>query len=297
MKILILGSHGFIGSVIYSALSSDNDVYGCDIQKSDEKRYFCISAENPDFSIVFKQEEFDVCINASGIANVSLSMKNPLADFDANARNVFCILDCIRQYQSHCSFITLSSAAVYGNPERLPIKEVDALKPVSPYGFDKMISENICKLFSEIYGIKTSCLRLFSVYGKGQRKMLLWDVCNKFREDLVVNLFGTGNEGRDYIHVTEIPRIISLIIERQKDNFSVYNIANGSQIKVRQIAEFIKRYFGTEKEIIFSKKVRNGDPLNWEADISKIKALGYIPSVSIEDGINDYVRWFKNLYV
>lgn len=293
MKILILGSHGFIGSVIYSALSSDNDVYGCDIQKSDEKRYFCISAENPDFSIVFKQEEFDVCINASGIANVSLSMKNPIADFDANARNVFCILDCIRQYQSHCSFITLSSAAVYGNPERLPIKEVDKLKPVSPYGFDKMISENICRLFSEIYGVKTSCLRLFSVYGEGQKKMLLWDVCCKFRDDSIVSLFGTGNESRDYIHVTEIPRIISLIIERQKENFSVYNIANGKQIKVRYVAELIKQYMKSDKEIVFSNDVRKGDPLNWEADISKIKAFGYEPDISIEDGINKYVDWFK----
>lgn len=291
MNILIIGSNGFIGSTIKKYLSYEYSVFSVDITGNGDN-FFLVDVQTPNYDEIFKLHQFDCCINASGFANVSLSLKEPFMDFNANTKNVFLMLDAIRKFQPKCKFITLSSAAVYGNPRILPIKENSETNPISPYGYDKEIAERICHMFSTIYEIDTYCLRLFSVYGRGIKKQLIWDVCNKFYYDDIVSLFGTGNETRDFIHVDDIVKIIELIIKSGKKGYNVFNCANGCQISVKQVAEQVKAALKSKKEIVFSNQNREGDPLNWEADIKNIKEMGYSQSVSFISGISDYVEWF-----
>lgn len=293
MKVLIVGGKGFIGNKLAIHLSTKYDVFVCDIVDCNETNYFFVDAESPNFDELFSTEQFDFCINASGFANVPLSLKEPLLDFNANTKNVFLMLDAIRKYQKNCGFITLSSAAVYGNPQKIPIMENDDLNPISPYGYDKKLAEDICKMFSEIYGLNTTCLRLFSVYGTGIKKQLIWDVCNKYTFNDIVSLFGTGNETRDFIHVDDIVQIIDLLINDFPIGFEILNCANGEQISVKQIATYMEQIFSSGKKIVFSNENRKGDPLYWEADISKIKRLGYKQRINIYDGLRDYIKWFK----
>jgi dTDP-glucose 4,6-dehydratase/UDP-glucose 4-epimerase len=298
MKFLILGSEGFIGSHLVRYFHAlDFEVFEADITLKDAQNYFLINPELPDFSFLFLKNQFDVCINATGAANVQLSFKHPSLDFALNASNVYNILDAIRLYNPQCRFINLSSAAVYGNPRSLPVSETDDLRPLSPYGFHKLYSEQICNEFHSLFGINTLSIRIFSAYGEGLKKQLFWDLYQKLliaqNGDKVINLFGTGRETRDFIYVHDICRCVELILKNAEFDGRAINIASGIEIKIEDaVRHFISLY---DADIVakFSGNEKTGDPVNWRADITKIKNLGFSNPITIEDGLQNFVKWLK----
>lgn len=298
MKILIIGTKGFIGSHIYTYFRKiySETTWSCDIVTDvNDPNYFFIDSKSPDYNLLFKNCEFDVCINCSGAANVSLSFEDPIQDFTLNTINVFKILEAIRNYSTNCKFLNLSSAAVYGEPSELPITEKSLYNPVSPYGFHKMQSEIICREFTNIYKLKTCSLRIFSAYGNGLKKQLLWDLYNKFDLYDTVELFGTGEESRDFIHIDDIVKCISLIIENSEFKAEVYNVASGKQITINEVANLFSKNWHQQKKVIFTGSEKGGDPKNWQANIELINNFGFIPRVKLEDGINQYIKWVKSL--
>ena len=294
MKILIVGSKGFIGSHCVDYFSQEHEVWGCDVVLDyNTPNYISIDSVDSDFLGIFEQHKYDVCVNCSGAANVPFSLEKPFTDFKLNTLNIFKLLEAIMKHAPKCKFITMSSAAVYGNPEFLPIKECQAIKPVSPYGYHKVMAEMICEEYSRFWNIQTCCLRIFSAYGPGLKKQLFWDLYNKIINDDSPTLWGTGRESRDFIYISDIVKIIELAIRNSSFNGEVVNVANGKQIKISEIAEIVRKVSGTEKTIRFNGAERKGDPINWEADISIINSWGYKPSVDLETGINHYLRWVK----
>lgn len=295
MKILIVGSCGFIGNHCVDYFSKEHDVWGCDVVENNSSNYIFIDPVESDFLEIFKNNKFDVCINCSGAANVPLSLENPYNDFKLNSLNVIKLLEGIRLYCPDCKFLTLSSAAVYGNPAQLPIRETDKLQPVSPYGYHKVMSEQVCEEYHRFWGLKTCFIRIFSAYGPGLKKQLFWDMYNKVLSQKDLVLWGTGRESRDFIYVKDIIRIIDLIIEKGEFDGSVYNAANGEQHYISEVAHLFIEHLGVDISVSFNNEVRKGDPLNWEADITKIKELGYKPQYTLEQGIIDYISWVKTL--
>lgn len=297
MKILIIGSKGFIGSLAYSVFKDKGcTVKGCDVLSDlSDSDYFQLDAQNPDFDALFKTNGFDVCVNCSGAASVPLSLENPMNDFNLNTLNVFKILNAIKSFQPDCKFVNISSAAVYGNPEVLPIKESAVLKPLSPYGIHKVQAEEICREFWQFYKIPTCSVRIFSAYGNGLKKQIFWDLYNKFNNSSVVELFGTGNETRDFIHVNDVVDAIYLIIKNSPFEGDVINVANGEEFSIQYIADLYKKGLDSNHEIKFNKVTKSGDPLNWRADISKLSAMGYKPKVSLDKGVLEYINWVKGL--
>lgn len=296
MKILVVGSRGFIGSHCVDFFSKEHEVWGCDvILDYSTPNYISIDAVDSDFQNLFQQLKFDVCINCSGAASVPFSLEKPFNDFKLNTLNVFKLLEAIRLHSPECKFITMSSAAVYGNPEALPISEGDMRMPVSPYGSHKVMAEMICEEYNRYWGLKTCCLRIFSAYGPRLKKQLFWDMYNKVKTQSNLILWGTGRESRDFIYVKDLVRIIDLIIKKGTFEGTIYNVANGNQRRIAEVAEIFVKILGTETTISFNNEVRKGDPLNWEADISAIKALGYTQSYTLEQGITEYVEWVNNI--
>jgi dTDP-glucose 4,6-dehydratase/UDP-glucose 4-epimerase len=299
MKILIIGSKGFIGihAINYFSQLHQADCWGCDVVTDyAAKNYFLLDSSNSDFNELFESVSFDVCINCSGAASVPDSLKSPLRDFSLNTYNVVKILDAIRKHKPECKFINLSSAAVYGNPKRLPIKESDNPDPVSPYGLHKLFSEKLCIEYNSFFNLQTCSIRIFSAYGPGLKKQLLWDVSQKALlpgNELI--LFGSGNETRDFVYIDDIMLAIKLIIEKGTFNGDVYNLANGNEVLIKEIAALLLLELNCKKEIKFTGDVRVGDPQNWKADISKIKQLGYKAETNIETGIKKYVQWLNKL--
>lgn len=294
MKILVIGSRGFIGSHCVDFFSRQHEVWECDvIIDYDRPRYIFIEAVDSDFQDIFINHKFDVCVNCSGAANVPFSLEKPYNDFQLNTLNVFKILDAIRRFNQECRYINMSSAAVYGNPEALPITESMPYRPVSPYGVHKEMAEMLCDEFHRHWGVRTSCVRIFSAYGPRLKKQLLWDLALKAKNNERVELFGTGRETRDFIYVTDLVRLIDCVIANAPFEADIINAANGRQIEIAEIARLMMEALGCGKEIMFKGVNRKGDPLNWEADISKAKALGYVQETDIKQGINNYVKWLK----
>lgn len=298
MKILVVGSKGFIGGHVSNFYKAQNGVelFECDVVTDyANDHYFLIDATNSDYSTIFRSIRFDVCINCSGAASVPDSLINPLRDFALNTYNVVKLLDAIRVEQPNCKLINLSSAAVYGNPEQLPIREDMNMLPISPYGVHKMQAEQICKTFFNFYGIPTCSLRIFSAYGNGLKKQLFWDLYKKAKNENTLELFGTGTETRDFIHVDDVVRAIDCCLQSTSFQGEAINIASGIEVTIAEAVTTFFSFFPDKKNVSFNKTVKKGDPLNWRADISKLNTMGYKPVVSIEKGLANYYSWISQI--
>lgn len=295
MKILILGSQGFIGSNLVNYFITRGDaVSGCDLVEFSGKHYTYhrVSILSPDFETLFINHSFDICINASGSGNVAFSVNQPISDFEANTISVVKVLDTLKKYQPTCKYIHISSAAVYGNPKMLPVKENDGIYPVSPYGYHKWMSEIICKEYCNLYQLQIAVVRPFSVYGPGLKKQLIWDICEKLKAADIITLYGTGNESRDFLHVSDLCELLNKIILKSEFNTDIYNAASGIETTIREIADIFENKSGEKKRILFSGEFRVGDPINWLADISRINKLDFTPAVSLKIGIHNYMDWY-----
>jgi len=296
MKILIIGSKGFIGSHCVDFFTLKGfEVYQADVNESRDKNTYKIERQNSDFSKPFKEHQFDVCINASGSAHVGFSFENPSQDFELNVVNVQKILVAIRDYNENCKFINFSSAAVYGNPQVLPITENSICKPLSPYGFHKLQSELLLTEYHKFFGLNTCSLRVFSAYGPRLKKQLFWDLYQKALQYDIVELFGTGIETRDFIYIDDLIHIIELIISNSPFHGSIYNVASNIETTIAEAGQIFIKEFAPEKNVAFNGEVKVGDPNNWLADISKISQVGYKRTVNLEEGIKKYVLWVKGL--
>lgn len=297
MKILVIGSEGFIGKhcVDYFVMKRF-EVFGCDLINviSDKYTYTKISRMQPNYSELFSQNNFDVVICAGGNGSVPLSFSAPLMDFEANVSDIFMLLNNLKEHNINCKFINISSAAVYGNPQVLPVSEDASVAPLSPYGWHKYMSEVVCKEYFELYNIKTCSIRPFSVYGPGLKKQIIWDIYQKLKYNSnIVELYGTGDETRDFIYIDDFLNAIDAIIKSAAFMGEVYNLASGIEITIKHLSTILLNKIGFIGDLKFNKIVRQGDPRFWLADIEKIKTLGYSPSVNIDDGLTKTVEWLR----
>lgn len=298
-KMVITGVNGFIGKSAKEFFEKDYEITGIDLASGycgDGKiaYYQCnMSQEAAELASVLTDVQPDVVLHCAGSANVGASMVNPMADFDGNLRSLYQLLLALKSFEMRPKIIFLSSAAVYGNPRRLPIRETDELAPISPYGIHKVMCEELCRYFNRMYGYRIRTIRIFSAYGNGIRKQLLWDIYQKYQNTGKISLFGTGDETRDFIHISDIMEAIKLILayEGAEDTF---NVANGEEVSVRELARTYAGILGEPENIIsFNGETKAGDPQNWRADISLLKKTGYRKRTEMDKGIRAYVDWVK----
>ena len=300
MNIIVIGSQGFIGSHLCDYfVETGNTVYGADIAEMPANAaytYIMVSRFSDQWEELLRSVDLDICINAAGSGNVSYSITHPLIDFEANTLDVIKILDALRKYRPGCKYLHISSAAVYGNPSSLPVSEKAKPDPISPYGFHKMMSEALCHEYHKLFRLSVAIVRPFSIFGEGLRKQLLWDLCNKLKENKPVTLFGTGNETRDFIHISDFMQLTEVIINSGTFSGEVYNAASGSEISIRKISEIFEKHFGNNGPIHFNGESKPGDPVNWLADITAVKKLGFVPKANFEVSVVQYINWFKQLH-
>ena len=298
MKILVIGSEGFIGSKLCNYFyEMGMQVWGADIVSKIDQEFYSytqLSKDKADWDYVFALERFDYCINAAGKGDVSFSIDQPLKDFKLNVLELVRILDAIRYNDYKLGFIHISSAAIYGNPKQLPVKETDQPAPLSPYGFHKLMSEEICKEYHSIYKIPIAIVRPFSVFGPGLKKQLLWDAYQKYLNSKnELELWGTGNESRDFIFIDDLARALHTILASGKMEGEVYNIASGIETTIKEVITKLFALLDNKTAIKFNNQSREGDPLNWKADISRIRELGFEPETSLDKGLEMLVNWLR----
>jgi len=298
--ILITGVSGFLGRYIARYFYNQAwVVIGIDNSSPENAPlstltiYKQLQLPNTSLHLFLKETQPTVCIHCAGRASVGLSLSHPLDDFYENTVLTFEILNALRLNSPKCQFLFLSSAAVYGNPVFLPIQESDATAPISPYGFHKLQSEQLRLEFSKVYGLPVATLRIFSAYGPGLRRQVIWDVCQKAITLDKILIQGTGQESRDFIHALDIARAMEVVIQKAPLEGEAYNLAMGKEVKIKTIAQLILSALGLDKPLEFDGIVPPGNPLNWQADISKLKILGFVPKVSLEKGITAFSHWCK----
>jgi len=295
-KVLITGASGFIGNKLYRYFKDkDYEVYGWsyrnpldNIPSVDMRNLEKVTKE-------LKQINPNLIIHCAGSASVEKSINDSYDDYQNSVVITYNLFNSIKKMNIHPKVVFLSSAAVYGDVNALPIKEETVFNPISPYALHKILCEEICNYFAVNYNMPVKIARIFSVYGNGLKKQVLWDIYRKYKTEGNINLFGTGNETRDYIHIDDVAQALYLIATKKSNN-TVFNVANGEEISIGELSKTFLNYMNISTSIIkFNGEIKKGDPLNWQADISRIAELGYIKKVPLKQGVEEYAAWLASL--
>jgi UDP-glucose 4-epimerase len=245
-------------------------------------------------SLMTLNEAFDLVVHCAGNGSVGYSLTNPLQDFYKTVQGTADLLEYLRLTKSEALLVYPSSAGVYGAKDDAPIKETDTLNPISPYGYHKKIVEDLLASYSRTFGTRVAIIRYFSIYGPGLTKQLLWDASTKLRNatDGPAVFWGTGEETRDWISSEDAASLVARV-SRSDDRFVILNGASGQRVTVRQTLDLLKNALGATTEFVFNGAVRDGDPRFYHADVSRAKALGWVPAVPLQAGIRNYVKWLS----
>lgn len=299
-KILITGVNGFIGNnLALKFIEEGGNVLGIGMEPySFDRRvqYYQLDMSIVSTERILKEFRPNLIIHCAGAADVGYSVRHPQKDMDLNLCVPVKLLREILQAELDCKIILLSSAAVYGNPDELPIKEHAKYDPISPYALHKTLMEQAAEYYIRRHKMDIRILRIFSAYGGGLRKQLFWDLAQKYVNDDIVELGGTGKETRDFIHIFDLVNAIKIVCQSNQSDCYIYNIANGKEITIEEAASCFKKIISdmtslTMKKIVFDGIERAGNPLYWRADITKLNKLGYQQKMDMHSGIREYVSW------
>jgi UDP-glucose 4-epimerase len=299
-SLLITGVSGFLGRYVAQHFSDLGwTIIGIDNVAPENAPLPLLSSYHslklPDAALndIIRKHAPEVCIHCAGSASVGQSVADPVRDFYANTVLTFEVLNALRLHAPKCRFILLSSAAVYGNPETLPVTEQHAPAPISPYGFHKLQCEQLCREFAEMYGLQTASLRIFSAYGPGLHRQVLWDICRKVIIQKSLTLQGTGKESRDFIHALDIARAIHTVSTVAPLTGEVYNLASGQEVTIKELAAMTLDALDSPITPLFDGVLPAGTPLNWRADISKLRSLGFSVSIPMQQGVKSFATWCR----
>ncbi|MGM4918953.1 NAD-dependent epimerase/dehydratase family protein [Tardiphaga sp. 803_E3_N1_3] len=294
---LVTGARGSIGRHVAQALSSFGwQVHGLGHGEWAEgaataglRRWHAGTVDLPALRALALKP--DLIVHCAGSGSVGASLVDPLADFQRTVGSTAVLLEYMRADCPAAALVYPSSAAVYGHAERLPTKEDGPLCPVSPYGFHKKIAEELIRAHGVMFGLRVSIVRLFSIYGEGFRKQLLWDACGKIlageRE-----FFGTGDETRDWLHVDDAAALLIRAGEVASPECPTMNGGTGEAVTVAAILNELAILLGVDEKPRFVGATRAGDPRDYQADMTRALQSGWAPSTSWREGLRRYVAWY-----
>jgi UDP-glucose 4-epimerase len=295
----VTGAAGFIGSYcVNELLSQGYQVAGIDMMSLPQS-----IARAPD---VFFQAAISIdslqnasakyglpisIIHCAGSGSVASSFSDPYVDYHANVTSTIEVLEFVRRSNKSISVVIPSSAAVYGSVVESPLREDGQTNPVSPYGVHKRMVEELAMYYGRFYKVSSAVIRLFSVYGPGLRKQILWDACVKAAKG-EYTFAGEGSEIRDFIHVSDAARLLVEAMRRAGPSCPIANGGTGISTSISAMLELLGDNWKSPLKPRFSGGERPGDPRSYIADISIIQSWGFKPSITIENGLKDYMEWF-----
>lgn len=308
-RILVTGGAGFIGSHLVEALVRrgsrvtvlDNLQSGslCNLQSNLADvtlvKENVIAALKRGFATV---GDFDIVFHLAANAYIPPSIASPDYDYHHNLETTFVLLEYLRRFDSPPRLVFASSAAVYGNPSRIPIREDDPTVPISPYGVSKLAAERYVAVYSKLYSIPAVSLRLFSVFGLRQKKQVVYDLLCKLDENPTkLTVLGDGTQERDFNYVSNVVDAMLLVAVRAPMQGEVYNVASGVSVTIEGLVQAICEVVGVTPRLKYTGAVRPGDAERWAVDISRLRALGYEPRIGLHEGLQMTYEWYRTLGV
>lgn len=348
MKVLVTGTAGFIGFSLAKrliergdevvGLDCINDYYDINLKYSrlkitgierDRIEYgkLISSSKYPNYRFIqlkledrqailelFEREKFNKVCNLAAQAGVRYSLQNPFTYIDSNIVGFLNILEGCRHFGvQHLAYA--SSSSVYGLNEEMPFsthQNVD--HPISLYAASKKSNELMAHTYSYLFGLPTTGLRFFTVYGPwGRPDMALFLFTKAILQGHPIEVYNNGNMQRDFTYIDDIVEGVIRVIDNPPQGnpswsgkcpepgtsvapFKVYNIGNSSPVKLMDFISAIEKSLGTEAKKTFLPMQAGDVPATW-ADVSDlIEDLGYKPNTSVADGIQNFVNWYRNYY-
>jgi len=314
-KILITGGAGFIGSHLTEKLLERGDIvvvidnfnrfYSPKRKRENLKRakisknFFLQKSDIRDraaIKSIFSKYSIDVVVHLAAMAGVRPSIENPKLYTDVNVLGTVNVLEQIKDFGIK-QLIFASSSSVYGNRSKGPFKESDETdEQISPYGATKKSGELLCHVYAHLYGIKTTSLRFFTVYGPRNRPdMACFKFVDALMRDLPIMKFGKGETGRDYTYIDDIVDGIVCSIDKPFD-FEIVNLGNSSPVKLNKLIKVVEGAIG-KKAKIKELPIQPGDVELTFANIDKAnKLLDWKPKTKLKNGINNLIEWYKDIY-
>jgi len=236
-------------------------------------------------------EQADVVIHTAAQIDVNRSMEQPMFDCRNNVLGTLNLLEAARQTGLE-RFVYFSSAAVYGDTVQVPIAEQHPVEPLSPYGVSKLTGEQYALMYHRAFGLPVAVLRPFNIYSPRQDPSNPYSgVITKFMEKVKAGqspvIFGDGEQTRDFISVHDIVDLVELLVEKEDAIGKVFNAGTGKQTSVNRLAEIVQNVFNTDLPLEY-RQARTGDIRHSVAGISAARTLGFVPQVSLEDGLAEF---------
>jgi UDP-glucuronate 4-epimerase len=308
-RILVTGGAGFIGSHTserllergneVTVLDNFNDFYDPAIKRDNVAGMTgarVVEGDIRDAALLrglFDEGRFDAVVHLAAMAGVRPSLEDPLHYQDVNVRGTLMLLEEIRRFEG-LKFVFASSSSVYGANERVPFSEQDDIhRPVSPYAATKRAGELLCYTHHHLYGIPTSCLRFFTVYGPRQRpEMAIHKFVRLALEGEPIPFFGDGTTRRDYTYVDDIVDGVVRALDCC-EGYEIYNLGESETTSLAELVEAVGEACGVEIRLE-RLPMQPGDVLVTYADVTKAKErLGYRPSTTVRDGLERFVAWYR----
>ena len=310
-KILVTGCAGFIGMHLSKALLEQGyDIIGVDnlndyydvrlkndrlmiLKKYDNFNFTKLDISNKGaLESVFKSNSIDKVVNLAAQAGVRYSLENPNSYIDSNVLGFMNVLECCRHYNIK-GLVYASSSSVYGGNKEIPFS-VDHVvdSPISIYAASKKANELMAYSYNHLFGLKSTGLRFFTVYGPwGRPDMAMYIFAEKILKGEPISVFNHGNMKRDFTYIDDI---ISGVISSIKNNFNfeIFNLGNKSSEPLMDVVSTLESKIG-KTAIINYEPMQLGDVANTFADIEKSKLkLAFSPKTKIKEGISHFLDWY-----
>lgn len=306
-RIVISGGTGFIGSHLLSQILKQHpsDVLIVSRGSSTERIQQYLSRimlkvyrSSTEFSNHIIKFDPDYLFLLGGNADPRISLSDPKSDLTHNLLYNFELLERLRRKKNtKTKIIFVSSVAVYGENEKGVLKEDSPTMPKSPYGINKLAVEGYIRFFSEMYGIKGFSVRLFSTYGPGLYKQVVYDFIKELLQNhKLLTIRGDGAEVRDLSYIDDQISGLLLLGKRASYKGEVYNLGSGTEISIKDLASTIAKLMKLTPRITYQKKTKEKHHGKiWVADITKVKRLGHNPQITIPEGLKKTIKWVKNV--
>ena len=310
--VLVTGNAGFIGShVVERLLARGDSVVGFDnfdpfYDPAIKRRNLAAVQGHPRFRFVegdlreraqvdalFSDRQIDRVFHAAARAGVRPSLKDPLLYEEVNVRGTIHLLEAAVRHRV-ANFVFASSSSVYGEQKKLPFSESDSVdNPISPYAATKKAGELICYTYHHLYGLPVTCLRFFTVYGPRQRpEMAIHAFTRAIARGEALVLYGDGSARRDFTYIDDIVVGVLAALDRVHP-YEIINLGESRTIELKELILLLERLLD-KRAAISAHPAQPGDVPVTYADVSKARALlDYVPSTSIEGGLQRFVEWYR----
>ncbi|OYR67201.1 GDP-mannose 4,6-dehydratase [Halorubrum ezzemoulense] len=315
MRILVTGGAGFIGGhLAESFLEGGHDVtvldnlepfYAVGIKRHtlDVHRdvadgravdYRFVEGDVRDMETVRELvDDVDVVVHQAAQAGVRESVDNPRKVTDINVDGTVNLLEASKEADVK-RVILASSSSVYGKPKSLPYTEDHPTEPVSPYGVTKLTQEHMARVYTELHGLPTVCLRYFTVYGPRMRpNMAISNFVSRCVNGEPPVIYGDGQQTRDFTYVADVVDANRTLLESDAADGDVLNIGSSDNISIQELAETVRDQLAPELEIEY-ESAREADAEHTHASVKKAgEVIGYEPSRTIAEGVGEFIEWYQ----